>query len=249
MRFEAIHPSAKLAHFVASYQVLDDLWRSASYPAVTTSYLKFSGDAALFSAQTSRPQTVELVPGSARLAVELRIGAAYILFGHPAHHLTDHTIPIDALFGQTGKDVVDKIASADTIEARVGHLEAWLGWLVHRAELSDRWINPDITLKGASEASLAVLAERMGYSERQLRRKFNELTGFCPRLFRRLQRFERAIALLSTLRGRQVVNWPDTALSLGYADQSHFIREFGEFAGQTPVQYVTMLNTAAQARA
>jgi AraC-like DNA-binding protein len=34
------------------------------------------------------------------------------------------------------------------------------------------------------------------------------------------------------------INWADLAVDLGYFDQSHFIREFLEFSGLSPTDYI-----------
>src|SRR6185295_20383896 len=76
------------------------------------------------------------------------------------------------------------------------------------------------------------LASRCNLSGRQLERRFLDDVGLPPKRLARIVRFQRALAVLSA-RERGA----DLAFRLGYADQAHFIRDFREFAGHTPMQH------------
>lgn len=71
-------------------------------------------------------------------------------------------------------------------------------------------------------------------SPRRLERHFLAQVGLTPKLYARLVRFDRAVRDLAA---RGVTPWSQFALAHGYADQAHFINEFREFAGVTPVEY------------
>ena len=57
--------------------------------------------------------------------------------------------------------------------------------------------------------------------------------GVSPKLFARISRFQ---ASLSQLRNNDFNKLSDLAFDNDYADQSHFIRSFREFAGFSPHQ-------------
>lgn len=77
------------------------------------------------------------------------------------------------------------------------------------------------------------LAEKVNLSRRQFERKFKEYSGFSPKLYSRIARFQAAI--------RQYRNntrsLTEIALECGYYDQSHFIHDFKSFSGYHPRQY------------
>ena len=56
-------------------------------------------------------------------------------------------------------------------------------------------------------------------------------------------RFQRAMELISG--GKDIQNAPEIALACGYADQSHLVHEFNEFAGMTPGQFRLTVSPAA----
>jgi methylphosphotriester-DNA--protein-cysteine methyltransferase len=82
--------------------------------------------------------------------------------------------------------------------------------------------------RGSSD--LGLLARELGLSLRQFERRFHASVGLTPKLFSRMQRF---IQVFRTL-GDSPSNWVDTAVACGYYDQSHLIRDFKDFSGETP---------------
>ena len=73
------------------------------------------------------------------------------------------------------------------------------------------------------------MANRLGLSSRQFERRFRNVVGIPPKLFSRMQRFQR---VFQTMEDR--ANWVDAAVSCGYYDQAHLIRDFRQFSGTTP---------------
>ena len=78
--------------------------------------------------------------------------------------------------------------------------------------------------------SIAAVAHKVGWSSRQLERRFREAVGIPPKLFCRIQRFQRVFPVLENGHA----GWADAALRCGYYDQSHLIRDFRQFSGKPP---------------
>ena len=72
-------------------------------------------------------------------------------------------------------------------------------------------------------------------SRRRFIEVFAEEVGFTPKLYLRLQRFKR---VLNHVYGASQIDLSEVAYLHGYADQPHFNREFREFSGLTPSQYL-----------
>jgi transcriptional regulator GlxA family with amidase domain len=79
------------------------------------------------------------------------------------------------------------------------------------------------------------LADWLGLSPRQLERRFRNEVGLSPKLFSRMQRFQRVFQKME----EPDISWVDAAVSCGYYDQAHLIRDFREFSGRTPSALVT----------
>jgi AraC-like DNA-binding protein len=79
------------------------------------------------------------------------------------------------------------------------------------------------------------LTEDVGWSHKHLIDQFRDQLGAPPKLIGRVLRFQRAIKLI----GRShPARWTELALECGFFDQSHLIREFQQFAGCTPKEYL-----------
>jgi len=79
--------------------------------------------------------------------------------------------------------------------------------------------------------TVAEVADLVGLSHRRLIEIFTGHVGVTPKVFARLQRFQRAVVIVQQARS---VDWAELAIGCGYYDQSHMIRDFSEFAGLSP---------------
>ena len=78
------------------------------------------------------------------------------------------------------------------------------------------------------------LAREYFFSDRQFERKFKEFSGFSPKLYARINRFQAAPKQYGS--GKTLTS---IAYDCGYYDQSHFINDFKEFSGYNPKVYFT----------
>lgn len=93
----------------------------------------------------------------------------------------------------------------------------------------------------ASGGALRVeqLAAALGVSRQYLAAQFRDHVGLSPKLFARICRFRSArAAALATEAGAHGRDWAGLALDSGYFDQSHLIRDFHDFTGNSPDTHV-----------
>jgi AraC-like DNA-binding protein len=83
--------------------------------------------------------------------------------------------------------------------------------------------------------SIETVASTVGTSRRHLERQFLHTVGLGPKRLARVARFQRALRLIRRETPR---SGAATAASCGYADQSHFIREFRRLAGSAPSEHL-----------
>ena len=77
-----------------------------------------------------------------------------------------------------------------------------------------------------------MLSEHVGLSARRFTRLFTLEVGLTPKLYSRVQRFQRVLQAMDG----HVGDWTDVAQSCGYFDQSHLIRECRSMSGFTPTE-------------
>jgi AraC-like DNA-binding protein len=79
------------------------------------------------------------------------------------------------------------------------------------------------------------LAESLGISDRQLRRRFHNAVGYGPKTLDRVLRFRRLVAQLGAVATGES-DLARVAADLGYADQAHMTRDCVRLSGMTPLQ-------------
>ncbi|HEY2033371.1 MAG TPA: helix-turn-helix domain-containing protein [Rhizomicrobium sp.] len=78
-------------------------------------------------------------------------------------------------------------------------------------------------------------ADDADLSQKKFIRHFTQEVGFTPKLYLRVVRFQK---LLEKVWQMPTVDWAPLAAAHGYYDQPHLIRDFREFCGFTPTQYL-----------
>lgn len=79
--------------------------------------------------------------------------------------------------------------------------------------------------------SIDKIASMACMSLRNFERKCKERLGMSAKLYARIARFHKAYKILET---KPTIAWTDLAYKVGYYDHMHFIKDFKEFAKQTP---------------
>jgi AraC-like DNA-binding protein len=171
------------------------------------------------------------------LIVRFHPGCAQLFFQMPMCDLADRLVPIQELWGSEGSRLQDKL---------VTELDSCRWVELVEAALSARIRNVEETLHEPSRIAHAVatvvqddristireLSDRLGLSERQLRRSFAVSVGIAPKQFMRIVRLHRALRAASS-DGAQL-RWSSVATAAGYYDQAHFISECRRLTGMTP---------------
>ena len=161
------------------------------------------------------------------------------LFNVPSEKLTNRTVEIADFLGTEGLMLKDEIINASTNNQRIGTISNYLIKKVKSNFLRDKGmvegVQQIVRYKGA--VSLDSLVHGMGISGRHFDRKFLSTVGIAPKVFSRLIRFQSTLQLP---RKNSFKNLTELALHSGYYDQSHFIREFQEFAGLSPKHYFNL---------
>jgi AraC-like DNA-binding protein len=81
------------------------------------------------------------------------------------------------------------------------------------------------------------LTDAAGVSGNHLATQFKSHVGVTSTRVARIYRFARLILSVDALRP---VDWSELAQTAGYFDQAHFSREFKDFTGHTPTEYLAL---------
>ena len=189
-------------------------------------------DCATSGATVMGPVTQATQPGTERLAmvgVYLRPRGSAALLGVPAAELTDRVLPLGAIWNDFA--IPAERATLDVVER---YLMRRLRSVVPSARgLRIAELASHVRRAGGA-LSVGRMADLAGVSPQHLGRLFLEHIGVAPKLYARLARFRAGLRYVQC--ADDAGGWSRLAARLGYADQSHFIAEFREFASFTPEQ-------------
>src|SRR5262245_48873694 len=172
--------------------------------------------------------------------IRLHPARAATLLGVPTRALMNTVSPLGRLSPHVDEQLSRAIETHSRLDSPEGReaVETVLVEQLRRAPPKDDLIVQAVDRLLAADEPLAVsdLAVKLGVSPRHLHRRFLADVGVSPKRLERLARFARA--------WRQAVmgpplTWADLALSNGYADQSHLVREFRTFGARPPAHLFT----------
>lgn len=182
------------------------------------------------------PDEVEFLPGHQHLTFSFYPGMAHPFFGAALSEFTDRSIPLGECWGRTGRDLEERIAgmrSAMDVKAAIeAELLRRLGSSQAVPEGMLESVKAGIASKG--RARVRDLASAAGCSAEHLKRLFKTWVGTTPKVFNRIARFQ---AVCDSLTPAEKPNWAGVSYDFGYAHQSHLIRDFQSFAGDTPARF------------
>jgi AraC-like DNA-binding protein len=95
-----------------------------------------------------------------------------------------------------------------------------------------------IILKHSGQVKVKELTEQIFVTERTLERDFMSQVGLTPKQFAKIIQFQCSLNQLTQTRFNKLT---EVGLDSGFADQSHFIRAFKKYTGQTPSYYLRQL--------
>ena len=193
-------------------------------PDGSTDVVWIDGRGGFVYGASSRALVITFPAGTRLLGARLRPGAGPALLGIDGAAIRDAAVPLDDVWGDTGR--LRSAGWQQTVTA--GQLAGALMKRTARSE-PDRLVAAAIERLRAGEPSIARLADTLGISERQLRRRFHAAVGLSPKRLARILRLQRA--LTAPPRERDLTT---TALDAGFADHSHFVNECRALSGLSP---------------
>jgi len=179
-----------------------------------------------------------LPAGAPIVGVRLRPGMAGAVFGIPASELLDVQVPLEELLGSRAVELSERLAHARGRDAQHLLLEGIVASAIADAS-PDPLVLAATRRLGFPGSRVDELAEGLGLSERQLRRRFHRAVGYGPKTLDRVLRFRR---LVSQARGVSDgdVDLARLAADLGYADQAHMSRDSVRLTGMPPARLASL---------
>lgn len=253
MNYSLIPPPRQLQHLVKCFWTIETVpgeFKPDKYylmaDACPEILFQYKGGFKLYAKEKAHVRVQHTV--SKNLALENEFGffgvrlfphAIQQLLGMPATEATELILEFNYLFKQAGRDLTDKLLESTGAVDRAGLFSEFLLRLAANKR-------PDPIYSLANELDLyegqidlTHLRLQSGLSLKQFERRFKATTGFTPKQFARVARFQ------STKRryvSKKYQSLTKLTYDCNYHDQSHFIREFKEFSGVQASHYFSYLD-------
>ena len=246
-RYWSLAAGPKLAAHVVCF------WAQAFEPGRTRSRYALYPDGCsrlLFSVNTGvqliGPHTdpvVSWADGEILLGIRLRPGIAPALLGISGTDMLNRTFAREKKLGGFESTLVKLFSSSDPIQAKLLMLRTMAGERLVQAEAQDPVILKSVEMiANTPSISINEIAETLDVSSRHLQRRFRSATGYGPKTFSRLIRFQRLLSLTNTTGGSSS-NLASLAVEAGYSDQSHMTREVRVIAKCRPTEILDDLKS------
>lgn len=179
------------------------------------------------------------------MGVHFKPGGAFPFLGLSADELADTHIDLEAVWGRRAAETCERLSATTSSARRFRLLENSL--LSHLFRPLEHHPAVSLALEGFrldnSRALVRKLARNAGLSDRRFIDVFSFEVGLKPKVFNRVQRFQRVLARVHR---NPAPDWGQLALEQGYFDQSHLIRDFLAFSGFSPADYLRRLDDLRQ---
>lgn len=191
--------------------------------------------------QTVAPLTLSTTQPSRLLGLLFHSHVMPSIFRSPAKELTDECIDLSLLPSVPRIHLNEQLWNITSPQQQAELLFYYLEKLIEKNNTP-----PDKGMHYATsrimqlngQASLKNLQRELNVTERTFERRFEQHVGISPRLYSGIAQFQ---AALKQLRAGRFSRLSDIAYESGYADQSHFIRQFKKFTHTTPLDFYRQL--------
>lgn len=192
--------------------------------------------AAVVCGQLTRPLQLRSSLDAGMIGIRFQPGGMSACLSTSMQTLTDAQIPADELL----KDIdplIEEIGESPNDAQRVAACTRFLIRSIRR-DAEDFGVGKAVDRIMLSRGSISVesLAELTGKSRRSLELAFQKVVGTSPKMFCRIARFRNLYDSVSD--NALPAGWVKIALDSGFFDQSHLIRDFRRFAGESPTAFL-----------
>jgi len=156
----------------------------------------------------------------------------------PLKDLAKTETPIEMLFGEeAAKKLEQDIIQATDTKQRIEIIECFLKSKLNEQVIVNNIVSTTIDTLLATKGSASITDILKGdlSKRRQLERMFVKQVGVSPKQLGKLIRLQSALKMLLNKEGESLTN---IAYNNEYYDQAHFIKDFKEFTGVSPKEFL-----------
>lgn len=173
---------------------------------------------------------------SEMFVIQFKTSGAFPFLNISINELNDKVISAEKIFGKAILQLRDEIKAQQIPEQKFKIAEKWL------LDIFKSEKQPNIELieivkcfKEKPLVSHNAIIKSYSKTQKHLINQFKIYFGLTPKTLHRIFRFNE---ILLKIRNQEKIEWSQIAYEFGYSDQSHFIKEFKEFSGFNPQEFI-----------
>jgi AraC-like DNA-binding protein len=181
------------------------------------------------------PRTFTYSQNTSNLIIKFKEGTASAFFKEPLHEFFAISISLDSIIQRSLiEQIEEQLAEAATNPQRIAIIESFLISRL-REPKPDLFVQNAVKVIQYSKGDIRIneLMDKVPLSRDAFEKRFRKATGTTPKQFSTIIRLNN---LIDNLHNDSSLT--NAALTAGYFDQSHFIKDFKSFTGQLPHDFI-----------
>jgi AraC-like DNA-binding protein len=156
--------------------------------------------------------------------------------GFPISEITDQNLNLKEIYPARVRTLEDEIRCVDSSEKRIAVIEKFLLEILSYPGIDPLIREAVFSINNThGQEKVRSVAKAFHLSEKQFKRRFVQSVGIPPKLFSRIVRFQHILTQFDNLQFKLL----DIAISTGFYDEAHFIKEFEQFTSVTPKVFLS----------
>lgn len=173
---------------------------------------------------------------SEMLVVQFKAHGAFPFFHFPIEQLNEQVLAAEMVLDKTVLDLRNQLVGNSSSEEKFVLVENWLKSRFEVKKVPSSALLATIEqLQKEPANNFQQVIEQYPNTPKHLIAQFKKYIGLTPKYYQRILRFNE---ILQKIQHKENISWTTIAYSCGYADQSHFIKEFKHFSGFNPKEFI-----------
>lgn len=190
----------------------------------------------------NKPFTIEHFGNIDFVAIRFYPNGLYPFIKIPLSELTCKPFNLQDVIGVFANELENRIYDLKSDDDKINQLEKTLLEIIDFKYANNPFVEYSINLIHKTKGQIQIndICKQLKINDKYLQRKFAEFVGVSPKFYSQIIRFNHIINILNNTK---IHDWSSITYNCGYFDQSHFIKEFERFSGETPQNYYHKRNT------
>ncbi|WP_299438384.1 AraC family transcriptional regulator [uncultured Aquimarina sp.] len=173
---------------------------------------------------------------SEMFVIQFKSFGTYPFFHFPSEDLSEKILSAEEVFGEELIQLRENLLKQKTSQKKFSVAEKWLTKRYNESKTPSKELLSIIErLQKEPVTNFNKVIESYPYTQKHLIDQFKKYVGVTPKYYQRILRFNE---ILQQVRQKENISWSQIAYQCGYADQSHFIKEFNHFSGFNPQEFI-----------